>query len=57
VRVVGIDDVVQGAFSQPPLSSYRQPLDAMAGCAVELALGRRRHARRFEAIFVGRDSL
>lgn len=57
IKVVGIDDIPQAGFSHPPLSTYRQPLDAMAGCAVELALGRRRQARRFEAEFVARASL
>lgn len=57
IKVVGIDDIPRGQASAPPLSSYRQPLDEMAGCAVELALGRRRRSRLFEASFVPRASL
>lgn len=57
VKVVGIDDISRGAFSHPPLSTYRQPLDDMTGCAVDLALGRRVKTRRFEAEFVQRVTL
>lgn len=57
VKVVGIDDIAEAAFSHPPLSTYRQPLDEMAACAVDLALGQRKHARSFEAAFVPRDTL
>ena len=35
VKVVGIDDVPQARFAQPPLSTFRQPLDEMAACAVD----------------------
>jgi len=57
IKVVGIDDVPGAHFSSPPLSSFRQPLDEMAGCAVELALGKRNRSRVFEASFVPRGSL
>ncbi|MFA7345232.1 MAG: LacI family DNA-binding transcriptional regulator [Terrimicrobiaceae bacterium] len=57
MKVVGIDDVSQAHYSSPSLSSYRQPLDEMAGCAVELALGTRQRSRLFEAVFVPRQSL
>lgn len=57
VKVTGIDDIAEAAFSHPPLSTYRQPLDDMAACAVDLALGRRKHARSFEAAFVPRATL
>ncbi len=35
VRVVGFDDVVTARFSNPPLTTARQPLDKMASLAVE----------------------
>jgi DNA-binding LacI/PurR family transcriptional regulator len=57
VKVVGIDDSQAARHAQPALSSYRQPLDEMAGCALEIALGERKRSRRFEATFVGRESL
>jgi len=57
VKVVGIDDTPLSALSEPPLSTYRQPLDEMVACAVDLALGRRRQSRRFNAVFVPRSSL
>lgn len=57
VKVVGMDDIAEAAFSHPPLSTYRQPLDDMAACAVDLALGRRKQARSFEAAFVPRATL
>lgn len=57
VKVVGIDDIPDARFSHPSLSSYRQPLDAMAECAVDLALGRKKRSQIFEAQFVPRDSL
>jgi LacI family transcriptional regulator len=57
VKVVGIDDVPQARYSHPPLSTFRQPLDEMAACAVELALGGRTRSRLFEAAFVPRLSL
>ena len=57
IKVVGIDDVPNAQFSLPPLSSYRQPLDEMAGCAVELALGKQSQSRTFEATFIPRGSL
>jgi DNA-binding LacI/PurR family transcriptional regulator len=57
VKVVGVDDSPLAAMSEPPLSTYRQPLDEMVECAVDLALGRRRQSRRFDAVFVPRSSL
>lgn len=57
VRIVGIDDLPQSRFSIPSLSSYQQPLDEMAGCAVELAMGSRQRSRLFEAEFIPRGSL
>jgi len=57
VKVVGIDDLSVSTFSSPSLSTYRQPLDEMLGCAVESALGKRRRSRPFEAVFVPRGSL
>lgn len=57
VKVVGIDDLPLAAVSAPPLSTYRQPLDEMVACAVDLALGRRRQSHRFNAVFVPRSSL
>jgi len=57
VKVVGIDDIPDGDFSNPPLSSYRQPLDEMAGCAVDLALGLRKKSKTFEATFIPKGSL
>jgi DNA-binding LacI/PurR family transcriptional regulator/signal transduction histidine kinase len=35
VRVVGFDDVVTARFSNPPLTTARQPLDKMANLAIE----------------------
>lgn len=35
VRVVGFDDVVAARFSNPPLTTARQPLETMASLAVE----------------------
>lgn len=57
VKVAGIDDMPSAATSEPPLSSYRQPLEEMVACAVDLALGRRQQSRRFDAVFVPRASL
>lgn len=57
IRVVGIDDLPQSRFSQPSLSSYRQPLEEMAACAVDLAMGIRQRSRLFQAGFVARESL
>ena len=52
-----MDDIPRAQFSFPPLSTYRQPLDEMVGCAVDLALGKRKQSRLFEAAFVARGSL
>lgn len=57
IKVAGIDDSTRASFVRPTLSSYRQPLDEMAGCAVELALGSRRRSRLFTATFIPRESL
>ncbi|MDD5200859.1 MAG: LacI family DNA-binding transcriptional regulator [Terrimicrobiaceae bacterium] len=57
VRIVGIDDIPEARTSSPALSTYRQPLDEMAGCAVDLATGVRQRSRLFDAVFVGRASL
>jgi DNA-binding LacI/PurR family transcriptional regulator len=57
IRVVGIDDTASASFSTPALSSYRQPLDEMMRCAVDLAMGKRARSVRFEAVFVPRASL
>jgi DNA-binding LacI/PurR family transcriptional regulator len=57
MKVVGMDDTPRAQFSSPPLSTYRQPLDEMVECAVDLALGKRHRSRLFEAAFVARDSL
>lgn len=57
LKIVGIDDVSEARHSSPPLSSYRQPLDEMVACAVELAQGARQRSRLFEAEFVPRATL
>jgi LacI family transcriptional regulator len=57
IKVTGIDDLSGARFSTPPLSSYRQPLDEMVGCAVELARGERSRSRIFKASFISRESL
>jgi DNA-binding LacI/PurR family transcriptional regulator len=45
VGVVGFNDEPRAARAQPPLTSVRQPLRAMAGRAVELVAGLRGHQR------------
>lgn len=57
VKVVGIDDIPLSRFSLPPLSTYHQPLNEMAQCAVDLALGKRSKSCTFEARFVPRETL
>ncbi len=57
VKIVGIDDTPFASFSSPSLSTYRQPLDEMTRCAVELAMNARQRSRLFEAIFVPRATL
>ena len=57
MKVIGMDDIPRAQFSAPPLSSYRQPLDEMVACAVDLALGKRKTSKLFEAEFVARNSL
>jgi DNA-binding LacI/PurR family transcriptional regulator len=57
VRIVGIDNTPETELSQPPLSTYQQPLDEMVRYAVELALGRHQDSGVFQATFVPRVSL
>ncbi len=57
IRIVGIDDTPKAETSEPPLSTYRQPLNQMVQCAVELALGQRQDSCVFDAVFVPRQSL
>jgi DNA-binding LacI/PurR family transcriptional regulator len=57
VKVAGIDNIPQARFALPSLTTYRQPLDEMAGCAVDLALGRRTRSRSFDAVLVPGNSL
>jgi len=52
VQIIGIDASVEAARATPSLATYRQPLDEMTGCAVNLALGLRSRSRKFEASFV-----
>jgi len=52
VQIIGIDDSADAARATPSLATFRQPLDEMTACAVDLALGRRVRSRKFEAVFV-----
>lgn len=52
VQIIGIDDSANAATSTPPLTTFRQPLDEMAACSVELALGRRVHSGKFKATLI-----
>ena len=52
VQVIGIDDSADAARSNPSLATFRQPLDEMAACAVDLAMGRRSRTRKFGATYV-----
>jgi LacI family transcriptional regulator len=52
MRIIGIDDTPEAARSVPALATYRQPLDEMTECAVNLALGRRTRSKQFKAVFV-----
>jgi LacI family transcriptional regulator len=52
VQIIGIDDSAEAARATPSLATYRQPLDEMAACAVDLAMGRRVRSRKFTATFV-----
>jgi len=52
LQIIGIDDSSDAARATPSLATFRQPLDEMTGCAVELALGKRVRSRKFEAVFV-----
>ena len=54
-QIIGIDDSPEAAQAVPPLATFRQPLEDMTACAVELALGRRIRSQKFEAVFVSRD--
>lgn len=57
VQIIGIDDSADAARATPSLATFRQPLDEMTACAVDLALGRRVRSRKFEAVFVPGDSV
>ena len=57
VKVVGIDNIPEAQFSSPPLTTYRQPLDEMTECAIELTLSTQMRSRVFDAVFVPRKSL
>ena len=52
LQVIGIDDSADAARCVPSLASYRQPLEEMAACAVDLALGRSVSSHQFTATFV-----
>lgn len=56
-QIVGIDDSPDAARATPALTTYRQPLDEMTACAVELALGQRTRSRKFEAQWIPGGSL
>jgi DNA-binding LacI/PurR family transcriptional regulator len=52
VQIVGIDDSADAAMSTPALTTFRQPLDEMASCAVDLALGNRVNSGKFHATLI-----
>ena len=52
VQIIGIDDSADAALSTPPLTTFRQPLDEMAACAVDLVTGRRARSGTFKATLV-----
>jgi LacI family transcriptional regulator len=54
VQIVGIDDSPEAARFNPPIATFRPPLDEMTACAVDLALGRPVKSQRFEAAFIDR---
>ena len=57
MQIIGIDDSEDAARACPSIATFRQPLDEMTGCAVELALGRRERSRKFAATFVSGGSI
>jgi len=57
VQIAGIDDLPEAHQASPALATFRQPLEEMAGCAVEMALGRTNRSRTFKAAFVAGGSL
>lgn len=52
LQVIGIDDSPEAARFNPPIATFRQPLEEMTACAVDLALGRHVQSQKFEAVFV-----
>ena len=57
MQIVGIDDTPEAAAAVPSLATFRQPLDEMTACVVNLALGRRSQSQKFKAVFVPGGSL
>jgi len=57
MQIIGIDDTPGAAGATPSLATFRQPLDEMTACAVDLALGRRSLSLKFKAVFVPGGSL
>ena len=57
IQIIGIDDSVDASRAIPSLATFRQPLDEMAACAVDLAMGRRVRSRKFAATFVAGGSV
>jgi len=55
LQIIGIDDSPENARFDPPPATFRQPLEEMTACAVDLALGSRVRSQKFEAVFVLRD--
>jgi DNA-binding LacI/PurR family transcriptional regulator len=57
IQIIGIDDSADAAAAAPPLTTFRQPLDEMAACAVDLALGHRVRSGKFKATLVAGGSV
>lgn len=57
VQIVSIDESPETVQAVPVLAAYRQPIEAVTTCAVELATGRRNRSRKFEALFIPGSSL
>lgn len=57
IQIVGIDELPESERDPSGLATFRQPLDAMAAYAVDLAVGRRDRSRVFEPAFVPGASL
>jgi DNA-binding LacI/PurR family transcriptional regulator len=57
VQIVGIDDSPEAARFDPPIATFRPPLDEMTACAVDLALGRKVKSQSFEAAFIQRERI